>query len=189
MTENDKVILRNMLEKYNSEDINHFLKEESIKNKQLRDLFLEYLYTTNFNPSSREYVNPCVSITMEYRECFSNNINSLFITRDSFIKDSWLNDNSKTITKPIIYDINKNFENRQKVINLVSGNCFKISMSELNELVRKDKFFSTIELKLIRLLLTKPEIYMSKNSPAIIVESEKGTAYILGKDKKGQRTF
>ena len=106
-----------------------------------------------------------------------------------YIQKDWLTCERKIINKPIIYDHQKNLDNKNKIENLVIGNSFDINIIELNELVYQDKLFSLVELKLIKKLLESPKIKMSKKGLAIIAESDKGKAYILGKDKNGQRTF
>lgn len=189
MTENEKIIIKELIKKHGARKIMDFIRQENLNSKELESLVLEYLYTTNVDPNTGKFVNPCVSILGEKIQYFSNGISSIFQLNDRFIQKDWLTCERKIINKPIIYGHQKNLENKVKIENLVKDNCFDVSIIELNELVYQDKLFSVTELKLIKKLLENPKIHMSKKGLAIIAESDKGKAYILGKDKKGQRTF
>lgn len=189
MTETDKIILKQLIEKYGITKIMDFIRQEKLNSKELESLILEYLYTTNINPSTEKFVNPCVFFPNENTQYFSNGISSVFELNSQIIPREWLTRERKIINKPIVYDHQKNLVNKAKIERLVNNNCFVINMIELSELVYWDELFSIVELKLIKKLLENPKIYMSKKGLAIIAENEKGSAYILGKDKNGQRTF
>ena len=189
MTENDKIIIQELIKKYGTTKIINFLRQENLKSKEIKSLLLEYLYTTNNDPVTGKSVNPCVSIPQEETQYFSNGVTSVFQLNGQFIQNDWLICDRKIVTKPVIYDRRKIIQNKEKIINMVEDNCFDINMIELNELVYQHKLFSITELKLIKKLLENPKIHMSKKGLAVIAEGDKGYAYILGKDKKGQRTF
>ena len=117
IAENDKKIIKELIEKYGSPQIEKFIRQEKLNNQKLELLMLEYLYTTNFDPTTKKYVNPCVSIPTENNQYFSNGISSIFELNDQIIEKDWLTLNRKIITKPIIFDHQKNLENKMKVEN------------------------------------------------------------------------
>lgn len=189
MTENDKKIIKELIVKYGSEKILKFIHQEKQDSQKLQLLILEYLFSTNIDPATKKYVNPCVSFADENTQYLSNGISSIFQLKEHVIEKNWLIEERKIITKPILFEHQKNLDSKHKIENLVKDNCYDVSMIELTEMVYWSDLFSIVELNLIKQLLENPKIYMSRKDPAIIVESEKGSAYILGKDRKGQRTF
>lgn len=193
MTEQDRNILIELIEKYGFSQIEQVLKLEKRNDKDLKRFFLEYMYTTNINPNNNEAVNSTFYYTRGTTE-FSNGVSSVFSIKHDMIGNpiinyQWVIQNLKIMNKPIRLDTDESKINKSKIIKLMNAEDFELSMDELSQLVYEDKMFSVIELKLIKKLLENPKIYMSKKGLAIIAESDKGKAYILGKDKNGQRTF
>lgn len=189
MTESDKKIIKELIKKYGTGKVLKFIRQENLNSQELESLVLEYLFTTNTDPVSQRFVNPCISIPNENRQYFSNGISSIFQLNNQVIEKNWLTPDRKIINRPIIYDHKKNLENKSKIESLIKDNYFDLNIIELNELVYQYELFSVVELKLLKMLLENPKICMSRSGLAVVAESDKGSAYILGKDKDGQRTF
>lgn len=190
MESNDKEILLKLIEKYGNSHINQIIKQEKIKSDKLKRLFLRYMYTTNIDPKTGEYVCPCYKIVLCSGEHFSNGISSSFVILDKpIILESWLQPKYKIVSMPIAFSYSTSMEIEEKVEDLVYGNFSYINLETLTKLVTEEEVFSLEELYLAKEIFKKFKVLKSNSTPAFILDSDKGRAYILGKDKNGRLTI
>ncbi|MBE6151839.1 MAG: hypothetical protein E7165_00785 [Firmicutes bacterium] len=188
MKEIDKTTLIQLAETYGYREVIQFLKEKQKDSHQLKDVLLEYLYTTSFNNDKKIYVEPLYCEENEQKQIFSNGTTSVFALSKPIIKQSWLDEERKIIVKPVKRvdsSLMEEYINRIK-FHFCDG-IRPTSFEELEFLCNDLDKFSISELKLLKLLFEDSKLYLSDHTNSVCAHSQMGDAYILGKDKYGKK--
>ena len=179
---NDMQILMELINKYGLNDLK--------KQIELNDQLYEYICCSQYKTINKNY---CFSYNEDNKkQMFTNGRTSVFYLNEKILDfDSFKLSKGNSDIKLSLVDSNEFsmiFDENAKSFDFYQSPTY---LSEEDDLKFSTIYYETSkislnEYKLLKLLLDNPKIYISRNTPAIYAESEKGHAYVMGRTNKIQ---